>query len=115
MSPKDEHSAGDWKFIAQTLDIVQASNPSGFLASGARMKEQPEVEEEIKRMGDAAIKCPRCWNIHSVHGNPLDCCDRCMLTVTSMLPELVADGRWTQESADEWRGLVQAMRDRWKA
>src|SRR5271170_677243 len=115
MSPKDEHSAGDLKFVVQTLDIVTAGNPSGFLVSGARMKEQPEVEEEIKRMGDAAIKCPRCWNIHSVHGNPMDCCDRCVLTVTQMLPELVADGRWSEADAEEWRELVRATVNRWKA
>ena len=60
-------------------------------------------------------KCPRCWNYHTIQGNPMDVCDRCVVVVTQMLPELVADGRWTEEDAEEWRGMVRASVDRWKA
>ncbi len=60
-------------------------------------------------------KCPRCWNYHTVQGNPLGVCDRCVAAVTEALPYLVAEGRWTQEDADEWRALVRATIERWKA
>ena len=60
------------------------------------------------------VKCPRCWNWHTIQGNPLDVCDRCVVIVTRMLPELVADGRWTQADAIEWRALVKEATSRWK-
>lgn len=60
-------------------------------------------------------KCPRCWNYHTVIGNPMEVCDRCVVAITSSLDWLVAEGRWTQADADEWRGLVREMVNRWKA
>jgi hypothetical protein len=60
-------------------------------------------------------KCPRCWNYHTVIGNPLEVCDRCVLAINEMLPQLVSEGRWTEADAEEWRGLVRAMVNRWKA
>ena len=71
------------------------------------------VEVKVERA--PGIKCPRCWNYHTVQGNPMDVCDRCVVAVTSMLEWLVAEGRWTQADADEWRALVKASVDRWKA
>lgn len=76
-------------------------------------KTHPPVDIKVERA--PGQKCPRCWNYHTIQGNPLEVCDRCVLTVTSMLPELVADGRWTQADADEWRALVKASVERWKA
>ena len=105
-------SGGDLKFVVETLDIVTGSNPSGFLASGARLKEQPEVEAEVARA--EGIKCPRCRNYHTVRGNPKDCCDRCVMIVNEMLPDLVADKRWSEADAEEWRGLVRAAVARYK-
>lgn len=71
------------------------------------------VDVKVERAPGA--KCPRCWNYHTIQGNPMDVCDRCVVTVTEMLPELVADGRWTEADAQEWRDLVQATVNRWKA
>jgi hypothetical protein len=101
------------KLIVEIGCIVENGNPNGFVAPGARVKEHPELEEEVARIG--ALKCARCRNYHSVQGNPYDCCDRCVLTVNSMLPDLLASGTWTQESCDEWRALVKASVNRWKA
>jgi hypothetical protein len=101
------------KLVCEIIDITSNGNPNGFVAPGARVKEHPELEEEVARIG--ALKCQRCRNYHTVQGNPMDCCDRCVLTVTQMVPELVASGAWTQESADEWKALVQASVNRWKA
>lgn len=61
------------------------------------------------------IKCPRCWNYHTVVGNPQDVCDRCLVTVTNMLDDLVVEGKVLSEDADEWREQVQATLTRWKA
>jgi hypothetical protein len=115
MSEFKDLPARDLKYTVEVGDIVQSGNPNGFLAPGARVKEHPEVEAEIARLGDAAKKCPRCRNWHSVQGNPMDCCDRCVFTVNSMLGYLVENNIWTQESADEWRELVQQSVNRWKA
>ena len=101
------------KLVVETIDIVSQGNPNGFIAPGARVKEHPELEAEVARSG--AVKCQRCRNYHTVQGNPKDCCDRCVLTVNSMLPELLADGRWSQEDCDEWRALVKESVNRWKA
>lgn len=56
------------------------------------------VTVEVKHAD--GIKCPRCWNYHTIQGNPLDVCDRCVVTVTDALDWLVAEGRWTQADAD---------------
>lgn len=101
------------KLIAEIQDIIESGNPNGFVAPGARVKEHPELEAEVARSG--AIKCTRCRNYHTVQGNPMDCCDRCVITVNSMLPDLLASGTWTRESVDEWKALVKASVNRWKA
>jgi hypothetical protein len=111
---KDEHSAGALKFVVETIDMTEGGKFNGFLASGARAHENPEVEEEIARLGDGAHKCPRCRNWHTVQHNPMDCCDRCVSAVSAMLPDLISSGAWTQESADEWRALVKESVNRWK-
>ncbi len=105
--------ASKTKLIVEILDIVGGGNPSGFIAPGARVKEHPELEVEVLR--SEALKCPRCRNYHTIRGNPLDCCDRCVFTVNSMLPDLVADGRWSEADCDEWRALVKESVNRWKA
>ncbi len=106
--------ASKTKLVVEIHSIVTGGgNPNGFVAPGARVKEHPELEAEVARIG--ALKCPRCRNYHSVQCNPKDCCDRCVFTVNSMLPELVADGRWSEADAQEWRDLVQASVNRWKA
>jgi hypothetical protein len=63
-----------------------------------------EVSVEVRRA--IGSKCPRCWNYHAVEGNPMGCCDRCVSAVTESLPFLVAEGRWTEADAEEWRGLA---------
>jgi hypothetical protein len=68
---------------------------------------------EVKRAD--GVKCPRCWNYHTVIGNPQDVCDRCLVIVTGMLDDLVRDGKCTAEDAEEWRQQVRAVRERWKA
>jgi hypothetical protein len=60
-------------------------------------------------------KCPRCWNYHTVQGNPQGLCDRCISSILEGLPYWVANGTFTQEQADEFRAEVKAMVDRWKA
>jgi len=76
----------------------------------------PKVEiGKIEVLRADGVKCPRCWNYHTVQGNPMGVCDRCVAAVTESLPYLVADGRWTQADADEWRAMVAAMIGRWKA
>jgi hypothetical protein len=74
-----------------------------------------KIEIEIKVERAPGVKCPRCWNYHTIQGNPMDVCDRCVLVVTQSLPSLVADGRWTEADAQEWRDMVQASVNRWKA
>jgi hypothetical protein len=69
------------KLVVETLDIAQGGNPNGFIAPGARVKEHPELEAEVARSG--AHKCTRCRNYHTVQGNPMDCCDRCVFTVNA--------------------------------
>lgn len=44
----------------------------------------------------------------------MECCDRCVVVVTSMLDDLVADGRWTPAAAQEWRNQVEASVNLWK-
>jgi hypothetical protein len=77
------------------------------------VKEHPELEAEVARSG--AHKCPRCRNWHTIQHNPMDCCDRCVFTVNSMLSYLVENNIWTQESVDEWCELVRQSVNRWKA
>ena len=104
---------GDLKYVVEVLDIVQGGNSNGFLAPGARLKEQPLAEAAVASV--PGTKCPRCRNWHSIQGNPMDCCDRCVFTVTSMLSWLVSEGRWTAADADEWRELCKQSVNRWKA
>jgi hypothetical protein len=73
---------------------------------------QGDVTVEVSRA--SGTKCPRCWNYHTVQGNPMGCCDRCVLAVTAMLPELVGSGRWTEADAEEWRVLLRSMVAKWK-
>ena len=74
----------------------------------------PEFTGKIEITRAPGVKCPRCWNYHTIQGNPLDVCDRCFSVVTGMLDDLVADGRWAQADADEWRALVKETVNRWK-
>lgn len=60
-------------------------------------------------------KCPRCWNYHTVRGNPQELCDRCVLAILEGMDQFIAEGRVSQADADEFRTEVKAMRDRWKA
>ena len=69
---------------------------------------------EIKVERALGTKCPRCWNYHTIQGNPLGVCDRCVRAINEMLPDLVADGRWTEADAEEWRLAVFGMVSRWK-
>jgi len=71
------------------------------------------VEVKVERANGS--KCPRCWNYHTVQGNPQGVCERCVLSVLEVLPQAVAEGRVTQEDADEFRVEVRAMVNRWKA
>lgn len=60
-------------------------------------------------------KCPRCWNWHTVRGNPQNLCDRCIGNILEGLDDWVERGQMTQEQADGFRAEVRAMVDRWKA
>ena len=71
-----------------------------------------EIEIEVVRA--SGVKCPRCWNYHTIQGNPANVCDRCITVVTGMLPELVKDGRWTQAAADEWLSMVKLSASQWR-
>lgn len=70
---------------------------------------------EIKVEKADGAKCPRCWNYHTVQGNPQGICDRCVLAILEGLPYWVETGVFTQEQADEFRAEVKAMVNRWKA
>jgi len=109
----EKEISGALKYVVEMHGIVQSKHAHGIIAPGARVKENPEVEAEVVRSG--AIKCTRCRNYHTIQHNPMDCCDRCVFIVNEMLPDLVASGTWTQESADEWRELVRQSVNHWKA
>jgi hypothetical protein len=86
-----------------------------------RVKEKAPDPPPIKFEGTIAVerapgvKCPRCWNYHTIQGNPMEVCDRCIVIVTGMVPDLIKSGAWTQADGDEWRALVQTSVNRWKA
>ena len=80
--------------------------------SGVGREYGVNVKIEVERA--SGVKCPRCWNYHTIQGNPQDVCDRCVVVVTGMLDGLVADGRWAQADADEWRASVRASAARWR-
>lgn len=70
---------------------------------------------EIKVERADGQKCPRCWNYHTVQGNPQELCDRCVSAILEGLPYWVETGVFTQAQADEFRAEVRAMVNRWKA
>jgi Zinc finger found in FPG and IleRS len=70
---------------------------------------------EIKVEKADGQKCPRCWNYHTVRGNPQELCDRCISAILEGLPYWVENGTFTQEQADEFRAEVKTMVNRWKA
>jgi hypothetical protein len=76
-------------------------------------KTHPPVEVKVERA--LGVKCPRCWNYHTIQFNPMDCCDRCVRAVTEMLPYLVENNLWTEADCEEWRELVRQSVNRWKA
>jgi Zinc finger found in FPG and IleRS len=108
----DDFKAADLKYIVSVLDMVEHGY-NGFVAPGARVPEQPAVKDICERLG--VLKCPRCWNYHTVQGNPDDICDRCIAIINSMLDELVACEKWTPEQVQEWKDAISAMVNRWKA
>jgi len=68
---------------------------------------------EVRRAD--GIKCQRCWNYHTVQGNPKDVCDRCVVVITEMLPYLEEQKIWTKDECEWWRIEVQKMKDKWKS
>jgi hypothetical protein len=116
------------KYLQKSAIVRRGAEVWGELTCGCpgrlvlvRLKEAPppprppNVDVKVSVARADGVKCPRCWNYHTVQGNPMEVCDRCVAAVTEMLPGLVAEGKWTQADADEWQAMVKAMVDRWRA
>lgn len=78
-----------------------------------RPGEEMGIEIEVRKAD--GVKCPRCWNYHTVGGNPQELCDRCISAILEGLPHWVETGVFTQEQADDFRAEVRAMVNRWKS
>lgn len=60
------------------------------------------------------IRCPRCWNYHTIQKNFMDMCDRCLLACKEGAADWVANGQLTQEEASTLLEGIEASAKQWE-